>query len=99
MLAAVITIWLTAIGAILFALQAFDTNSGQTRTLTSGAVYMTVLTFAIVINMSFIVPGLLLLQPMRLWNVLKTERVAITPRQRFRCMDINFDLRLLCWFF
>lgn len=45
---------------------------------------MTVLGLTIVTNVALIVPGLLLLQPMRLWNVLKAERQAITPRQRFR---------------
>lgn len=87
MIAAVVTIWLIAIGGILFALQAFDVNSGQTRAITSGTVYMTVLALTIVINVTFIVPGLLLLQPMRLWNVLKSERLAVTPRQRFRGAD------------
>ncbi|KXN88932.1 hypothetical protein AN958_06803 [Leucoagaricus sp. SymC.cos] len=85
-LAAIATVWLTAIGGILFALQAFDLGSGQTRSITNGAVYMTVLVLAIVINVAIIVPGLLLLQPMRLWDVLKTERLAITPRQRFRAV-------------
>ncbi|KAF5352644.1 hypothetical protein D9756_005814 [Leucocoprinus leucothites] len=85
-LATVVAIWLIAIGGILFALQAFDVNSGQTRSITNGAVYMAVLAFTIVINVAIIVPGLLLLQPTRLWSVLKLERLAVTPRQRFRAV-------------
>ena len=80
----VVVIWLTAIAGILFALQAFNTNSGQTRSITNGAVYTGVLGLTIVISMAIIAPGLLLLQPIRLWNVFTMERLALTPRQRFR---------------
>lgn len=85
----VVVIWLTAIAGVLFALQAFNTNSGQIRSITSGAVYMSVLALAIVISIAIIVPGLLLLQPIRLWNVLTMERLAVTPRQRFRGMSTS----------
>ncbi|KAF9444596.1 hypothetical protein P691DRAFT_796399 [Macrolepiota fuliginosa MF-IS2] len=85
-LVVVATILFTGIGGILFSLQAFSAGSGHTHSITNGAVYMTVLFLAIVINAAIIVPGLLLLQPMRLWNVLKAERQAVTPRQRFRAI-------------
>lgn len=83
-LAAIATIFLTGVGGILFSLQAFSAGSGHTRSITNGAIYMAVLALTVVINAAIIVPGLLLLQPVRLWNVVRTERQAVTPRQRFR---------------
>lgn len=68
----------------MFALQAFADGSHHARSIASGAVYITVLILTIVILIAVVVPGLLLLQPMRLWNVLRAERQAVTPRQRFR---------------
>ncbi len=90
MLVALVTIWLTGVGGILFALQAFNAGSNETRSIANGAVYMTVLVLTIVINLMIIVPGVLMLQPLRLWNVLKTERQAVTPRQRFRGRILYF---------
>lgn len=90
MLATLVTIWLTSIGGILFALQAFSAGSNETRSIANGAVYMTVLALTIVINLTIIVPGVLMLQPLRLWNILKAERQAVTPRQRFRGKILHF---------
>lgn len=89
-LATLVTIWLTGIGGILFALQAFSAGSNETRSIANGAVYMTVLALTIVINLTIIVPGVLMLQPLRLWNILKAERQAVTPRQRFRGKILHF---------
>lgn len=80
------TIWLVAVGSILFALRAFSINAGQTRSIANGAVYMAVLALAIIICVAIVVPGFLLLQPIRLWTVLKAEARAVTPRQRFRAV-------------
>jgi len=85
-LTAIGAVWLIAIGAILFAMQALNTNLDVTRSITNGSVYMAVLALAIVINIAIILPALLMLQPMRLWRVLRAEKQAITPRQRFRGM-------------
>lgn len=76
--------FLTAAGGLLFALQAFVDGSRHARSIASGSIYITVLILAIVILFAVIVPGLLLLQPIRLWNVLRAEQLAVTPRQRFR---------------
>lgn len=45
---------------------------------------MSILALSIVVNVAIIFPALLLLQPFRLWRVIRTERQAVTPRQRFR---------------
>ncbi|TFK41946.1 hypothetical protein BDQ12DRAFT_645286 [Crucibulum laeve] len=85
-LAAVGTIWLVAVGALLFAFQAFSEGSGESKSIANGSIYMSILLLTIVINVAIIFPACLLLQPFRLWKVLKAERHAITPRQRFRAV-------------
>jgi hypothetical protein len=71
-------------GALIFTLQAFHDRGDETKAVASGAVYMGAFAMAIVLNVAIIVPGLLLLQPLRLWRVMWSLRRAITPRQRFR---------------
>jgi hypothetical protein len=83
-LAIVVTIWLIVIGAILFSMRTLSSNSGSAGSVASGSVYMAVLCLAIIFNIAIIVPACLLLQPFRLWRVLRAEKQAITPRQRFR---------------
>ncbi|KAF9011061.1 hypothetical protein BDQ17DRAFT_1345391 [Cyathus striatus] len=85
-LAAVGTIWLVAVGGLLFAMQAFNENSGVTRSITNGTIYMSMLLLAIIFNVAIIFPGILLLQPLQLWRVRKAEKAAVTPRQRFRAV-------------
>lgn len=86
-LTAVGTLWLVAIGAILFSLHALNTNTAVTKSISDGAVYMSILALAVVLNVAIIYPAILLLQPLRLWRVLRAERQAVTPRQRFRGMN------------
>ena len=83
-LTAVGTIWLVAIGAILFSMQALNTSAMSTETISNGSVFMSILCLALIINVAIIFPALLLLQPLRLWRVLRAEKQAMTPRQRFR---------------
>ncbi|TFK26704.1 hypothetical protein FA15DRAFT_754865 [Coprinopsis marcescibilis] len=78
------TVWLVAIGALLYSMRAFDTAQDRTRWLANGSIYMSILALALVINVAIIVPACLLLQPFRLWNVTRSEKQAYTPRQRFR---------------
>ncbi|KAJ7597412.1 hypothetical protein C8J56DRAFT_920009 [Mycena floridula] len=88
MLALVIAV-LLAVGSLLFALHSFSTGASSTATSQSvaeGSIYMTVMALTIVIQVAIIFPGLLLLQPHRVWRVLRAERAAITPRQRFRAL-------------
>ncbi|KJA28630.1 hypothetical protein HYPSUDRAFT_34085 [Hypholoma sublateritium FD-334 SS-4] len=79
-------LWLVAIGAILFSMQGISTNTEPTISVSNGAVYMSVLALALIINVAIIMPATLLLQPMRLWRVIRAEKAAVTPRQRFRAV-------------
>jgi hypothetical protein len=82
-------VWLTAIGAVLYAIDAFQ-HGGAGRTVADGSILMTVLALALIINVAIVAPGLLMLQPFRLWRVVRNERRAITPRQRFRGRSPTF---------
>ncbi|RXW19335.1 hypothetical protein EST38_g6518 [Candolleomyces aberdarensis] len=78
------TVWIVAIGTLLYAMNALNMASQETKILANGSIYMAVLAFALVINVAIIAPALLMLQPFRLWHVVRSEKQAITPRQRFR---------------
>ncbi|KAG9092361.1 hypothetical protein FS749_015799, partial [Ceratobasidium sp. UAMH 11750] len=78
------TAWIIAVGALIFGLQAFDTSTARTRTVADGATYIAVLLMVMVLNAAVIAPGLLMLQPVRLWKVWRARRNAVTPRQYFR---------------
>ena len=81
LLAAVLLI---AAGALLFALHAFDVQAEIPKSIANGSIYMSILALSIVVNVAIISPAFLLLQPLRLWHVLRAEHQALTPRQRFR---------------
>jgi calcium permeable stress-gated cation channel len=83
-LSAVATLWLVAVGALLFALRSLDTNSQRSKSVANGSIYMSALALTIIITLAIIFPALLLLQPIRLWKVMRRLRGAITPRQQFR---------------
>src|ERR1700733_12087580 len=83
-LAAVAAIWLIAVGALLFAIQAFNAGGPTSKTIANGSIYMSALAMVIVINVAIIFPALLLLQPFHLWHVRRAEKEAVTPRQTFR---------------
>lgn len=73
-------------GALLFALEAFSLEVNIAKTVATGCVYMSAFAFVLVINVAVLFPGLMLLQPFRLWGVLHSEQDAVTPRQRFRAV-------------
>jgi len=50
----------------------------------SGSIYIGAFLLALVLSVAIIAPGLLMLQPIRAWRLLRAEKRAITPRQRFR---------------
>lgn len=77
-------LFLITVGALIFALHAFSEGSGVASSVANGSIYIMVLCLALIINLAIIIPGLLLLQPTRLWRVLRAEKQAVTPRQRFR---------------
>lgn len=85
-LVSVAVVWILAIGALLFALHAFSVDLDKATMVAKGSVYMTVFALSIILQIAIIFPGLLLLQPLRLWRIIRGERRAITPRQRFRAM-------------
>jgi calcium permeable stress-gated cation channel len=80
----VATLWLLTIGGLLFSLHSFSTGSGEAGSVADGSIYIMALALSVLMQLAIIVPGLLLLQPGRLWNVTRAERNAVTPRQRFR---------------
>lgn len=65
-------------------MQALNTDSNTTTSVANGAVYMSILALALVLNVAIIFPACLVLQPLRLWRVIRAEKHAVTPRQRFR---------------
>ncbi|KAF9245897.1 hypothetical protein BU15DRAFT_40651 [Melanogaster broomeanus] len=81
-----VAVWTVVAGALLFALEAFNEGVGLAPTIAAGSVYMGAFALVIVISAAVIVPGLLLLQPFQLWTVLRSEKDALTPRQRFRAV-------------
>lgn len=80
------SLWLITVGALLHSMHAFSVQSGISKSIADGSIYMGVLALSIVVALTIISPGLLLLQPVRLWRVLQAERQALTPRQRFRAV-------------
>ncbi|KAJ6468959.1 hypothetical protein DFH09DRAFT_1344990 [Mycena vulgaris] len=78
-------IWLVTVGALIYTLQAFNSSpDSRSETVANGSIYMSILALSLVITVAIVFPGLLLLQPVRLWHVLRAEKRAVTPRQRFR---------------
>jgi hypothetical protein len=77
-------IWLMAVGAVLFAVESFQNDAHAARAVANGSIIMTALALTLVINVAIISPALSMLQPFRLWRVTRAEKMAITPRQRFR---------------
>ncbi|KAJ7938158.1 hypothetical protein B0H13DRAFT_2301727 [Mycena leptocephala] len=86
MLVGIGAIWLITVGALIYTLQAFNSDSGRTETIANGALYMSILALSLVFTVAIVFPGLLLLQPIRLWRLLRAEKRALTPRQRFRAV-------------
>ncbi|KAG8898221.1 hypothetical protein FRB99_007589 [Tulasnella sp. 403] len=88
----VCTIWLVTLGGLLFATDAISRAQHRGASVAEGTIYIAILLMLIIVNVAIISPGLLMLQPVRLWRVLKAQRKSITPRQRFRGAS---DLSLL----
>ncbi|KAH8099276.1 hypothetical protein BXZ70DRAFT_289357 [Cristinia sonorae] len=78
--------WLFAIGAVLFAMRAFNQGTAESASVANGAIYMSAFAMILVMNVAFIFPALLMLQPLRLRKVIQAEKLAVTPRQRFRAV-------------
>jgi hypothetical protein len=78
--------WIVAAGSLIFGAHALDRQDGQTQSVATGSIATAVFLLFIVINVAIIVPGLLLLQPVRLWRLYRAKKKAVTPRQEFRAM-------------
>lgn len=76
--------WFTAVGALVFSMNALALGTDRASTVANGSIYMSAFFLALVFNVAILAPGLLLLQPGRLRSVLTRERHSITPRERFR---------------
>ena len=77
-------VWLFGTGAVVFSMRSLVTNSGVTNAFANGVIYVSVFALVLVLTVAIVFPGLLLLQPIQLWKVVRAEKAAVTPRQRFR---------------
>ena len=91
----VAVVGLIVAGALLFAFGALSSGTRVSKTVADGSIYIAILVLAILINIAITSPALLLLQPLHLRHVLRSERTARTPRQRFRGMYEHGTFRLL----
>ncbi|KAF4604854.1 hypothetical protein EYR40_003636 [Pleurotus pulmonarius] len=86
----VVGLWIITVGSLLFAFEAFSSdpagNRERSSSVANGSIYLSAFALAIIVNGAIIFPGLLVLQPIRLWKVMNAEKQAVTPRQRFRAV-------------
>jgi hypothetical protein len=91
------------IAALEFAAQGLTENLQPSRSVGDGATFYSEsclvdelivawFAFVVMLNMAIIVPGLLLLQPLRLLRYLISRRSANTPRREFRRMSTSFSV-------
>ncbi|KAF8321602.1 hypothetical protein DL93DRAFT_2072348 [Clavulina sp. PMI_390] len=85
-LVAVAGIWMIGLGAVLYSLESFSAGAQETTTVAEGAIYAAAFVLILGLNMAFIAPGLLMLQPTRLLRVTIGQWKALTPRQHFRAL-------------
>ncbi|KAF8527839.1 hypothetical protein BU17DRAFT_73534 [Hysterangium stoloniferum] len=84
LLVGVCCVWLIACGSVIFALEAFATSNSKAQIVADGAIYFAAFLLVMIINVAIIAPALILIQPLHLWRLIRRERMAVTPRQRFR---------------
>jgi TRAP-type C4-dicarboxylate transport system permease small subunit len=77
-------IWVVAVGALIVGASGLDDGRSTTSKIANGSVTTAIFLFIILLNIAVIAPGLLLLQPVRLWKSWKAKKRARTPRQLFR---------------
>jgi len=82
----VAAMWLVAAGSLLFGASALDHQTDAATSVANGSIAGALFLLLIIINIAIIAPGLLLLQPIRLWHMHRRRRRAITPRQEFRAI-------------
>ncbi|KAL6304772.1 hypothetical protein BKA93DRAFT_732188 [Sparassis latifolia] len=79
-------IWLFTVGSILFAIHSFSIHLSESESVGNGVIYMSAFALMLVLAVAVGFPALLMLQPLRFWRVIRTEKYAVTPRQRFRAV-------------
>jgi len=89
-------IWLVAVGGLIFSMDTFSTGINRSQGVSDGTIYTAILLMLIVITVAVASPGLLLLRPIKLWRMMRADRRAITPRQRFRGRFYTFTSEILC---
>ena len=77
-------IWIVTAGSLIVGVRALDDGNDAASSIASGSVTTAIFLLIILLNIAIIAPGLLLLQPIRLWKLWKAKKRARTPRQLFR---------------
>ena len=77
-------IWIVTAGALIVGLKGLDNGNNASSSIANGSVATAIFLLIILLNIAIIAPGLLLLQPVRLWKLWKAKKRARTPRQLFR---------------
>lgn len=77
-------IWIVTAGSLIIGVSALDDGNNAASSIASGSVTTAIFLLIILLNIAIIAPGLLLLQPIRLWKLWKAKKRARTPRQLFR---------------
>lgn len=78
-------IWLVGVAAVIFATPAFSDSVPASKLVADGSIYMSVIALQIAM-VAMIAPPILAIRPLRLWQVLRHQRDAATPRQMFRAI-------------
>ena len=79
-----LAMWFPAVGAVIFAIQAFSNGQQIVLNVANGVIYFAGFLTAPILVMSVIYPSLLLLRPHHLYSVRHAFDLSLTPRQRFR---------------
>ena len=87
-------IWIVAAGSLIIGVRALDDGQNAPSSIANGSVTTAIFLLIILLNIAIIAPGLLLLQPVRLWKMWKAKKRARTPRQLFRGQHGSVRLRL-----
>ena len=77
-------IWIVTAGSLIVGLRGLDNGINASSSIANGSVTTAIFLLIILLNIAIIAPGLLLLQPVRLWKLWKAKKRARTPRQLFR---------------
>ncbi|BEI96214.1 hypothetical protein CcaverHIS631_0111630 [Cutaneotrichosporon cavernicola] len=77
------TVWVIALGAILYGMDAYAENTHKASSVGDGIMFIAWQGVVLVIILSIILPGIAIIQPRRLINWVVKRRNVVTPRQLF----------------